>query len=188
MKPVYLILIAVGIIFVSCEKKYDDSINYVVNGDINSNTGIEWWYYSGMSHLYKVGFDDSVLVAGKYSLKIESDTLINESADWAQSIKGQLPYGAKLELKVKIKMENVTGSGGAIAVRFDNTERPEGIAEGFVTTQGIVNITGTADWTEYSLISETLTEETKSITVYFLMLNNTKGIIRFDDIILHAIN
>jgi hypothetical protein len=122
------------------------------------------------------------------SASISCDTASNSFSLWGQKISGNLPTGSRLKLNLKIKLDNVEGSGVGYAVRFDNTENPEGEAEKFTTSQGIMQISGDADWKEYELTTEEISDDIKSVTVYLMMFDRTTGTAYFDDVVLSKLS
>jgi hypothetical protein len=84
-------------------------------------------------------------------------------------------------LKVKAK-GNLTGQGISIAIRGDDANSVNGYAKQFATTQGTSPISGTFNWTEYSVKLNNVDASLESITIYVIFLNNTFGDVYFDDI------
>mgnify|MGYP002410551778 FL=1 len=112
-------------------------------------------------------------------LKIDGATDAESFAYWHQTISTNVPIGKKVKLKVKIKTDNLTGTGAAIAIRCDNNS---GLAQ-FTSTAGRISIVGSTDWKYYSIeLNERVRADIKSITVYLLFTSgNTTGTIYFDD-------
>lgn len=76
------------------------------------------------------------------------------------------------------------GSGLFLAIRGDDTNPASGDPEQFVTTQGITTISGTFDWTDYSLMLSSVDASNKILNVFLFYSPNTTGEAFFDDITL----
>lgn len=100
-----------------------------------------------------------------------------------QEIKENIPVGKKIKLTVNIKTENLTGPGVAISFRCDGPWENEEIAfRQFATTEGMIPIKGTKDWTRYTVESkERIRWGAHTIHVYLLYLPGTEGTVYFDD-------
>lgn len=145
--------------------------------NIDENTKL----YSG--EVSKVSFTSS-----PNSLKISSNQTYEGidvvSGIWFQELHmPSIPKGANLLLKAKIKVENVEGEGVAISYyALTNNGKTE---NDFQTTEGLVDITGTSDFKEYTLRISNYTEKfgpTEVITIGLHLLPQTKGTVYFDDI------
>ncbi len=101
---------------------------------------------------------------------------------WEQTINTDIPFNKAVHLKVSIKLVGVDGKGVAVAIRTDDTDPRDDYAEGFITSEGYTEITGNIDWTEYEIALGSVHPETKTITVFLLMLPDTKGTVCFDDV------
>jgi hypothetical protein len=115
---------------------------------------------------------------------LEISTQISQSPDfafWAQTINTDLPIGKSVTLKAKVKGK-MTGGGISLVIRGDNTSQPSGTGEQFVTTQGISPISGTFDWTDFSVKLPSVDATTQSLTIYLVYLPNSTGEVYFDDI------
>ncbi|NLY91572.1 MAG: hypothetical protein GX081_08210 [Firmicutes bacterium] len=118
--------------------------------------------------------------AGNTYIKIDTKTKEENYLYVFQTYRGSIPVGKKLKLAVRIKTENLTGEGAAIAIRCDDAV--PGAADQFVTTQGKIQITGTKDWTTYTVeLGERVRSDIEAITVFLLYLPKTSGVVYFDD-------
>ena len=97
---------------------------------------------------------------------------------WYQSYSGEMPKGKDLVLKVKIKGKNLTNQGISIAIRAD---RPSTTSQ-FSTTQAHQSITGTFDWTDYTVRLIKVADDANKIFVFLVFLPSTTGEVYFDDI------
>lgn len=182
----YLFVIIISIFLVNCKPDYPD--NYLLNSDFSLGYTNDWWSFKGMNNEYYTDIVDSVSFEKTYSALISSDSLYaNSFAYWGQTVSDNIPNNSRLKLKVKVKLDHVEGSGVGIAIRADDTEKLEGSAEKFVTTQGKRIITGNHDWKDYEVVSDILPDDIKSVTVYFLMFDSTKGKVYFDNAVLSVI-
>ena len=102
----------------------------------------------------------------------------NSFAAWGQTYQGAMPVGKNLTLSVKVKGVNLVGQGLSIAIRVDGAT---GSNLQFSSTQNNISITGTFDWTTYSIALPNLTSG-KYIDVYLVYLPGTTGKAYFDDI------
>ena len=111
-------------------------------------------------------------------IKIDTITKENNFIYAYQSIENNIPKGKKLKLTVKIKTENLTGGGAAIAIRCN----VKGKAAQFVSTQWKIPIEGTKDWTTYTVeLNEKVRSDIESITAFLLFTSDTSGTVYFDD-------
>lgn len=176
--------LVLSLFLASCESK---SVNLLDNGDFSDGLTNSWWNHNGNSDEYNVELIKDVLSPQANSIKISADSTYGSFAHWAQVVSENIPNGKRVRLKLKIKLDDVAGKGISIAVRCDDTHRPEGKAEMFSTTQGRLLISGTSDWKEYEISSDIITEDIKSVTIYLLMLDRTIGTAYFDDVVLEQI-
>lgn len=89
-----------------------------------------------------------------------------------------IPIGAKLTLKAKIKTVNLKGNGLALDIRGDKNGKPVV----FVTTQGKVTINGTKDFTEYSVTLDSYPGGIDNLLIFMEYLRGTTGYVYFDDV------
>jgi hypothetical protein len=94
--------------------------------------------------------------------------------------------GRRLTLTAHIRLVDVRGAGVAIALRGDDPALGPGNAEAFSTTQGRINIRGTADWAEYSVQLQDLDASIGRITAYVILLPGTTGSVYVDDVTLSS--
>jgi hypothetical protein len=173
------------LLFISAACSIDSQeTNLLKNGDFSESITNDWWTSRGPDNSYTTSISDLDYSSPNYSAFIRCDSVSNSFSLWGQKISGDLPTGSRLKLSLKIKLDSVEGNGVGYAVRFDNTETPEGEAEKFTTSQGIMQISGDADWKEYELTTEEISDEIKSVTVYLMMFDGTTGTAYFDDVVL----
>jgi hypothetical protein len=177
-----LILCALFLTFMGCKDDPEPAIQLLVNTDMDAGATSpnSWWDLE--QTVYTTEWTTEETSSGTRSLKIsatQSDT--TNFAFWSQSYVGAIPVGKDVLLSVKVKCKNVSGTGISIAIRGDNAETSNSIAEQFSTSQGITNISGEFDWTTYQVRLNKIQSDIKSLTVYFVFLPNTIGTVYFDD-------
>lgn len=131
---------------------------------------------------YAFGFTSEAASSPQYSLKINCNQVKNDTA-FSYYVQhsipmSTIPVGAKLTLKAKIKTALI-GQGVSIAIRGD-----KGSMYGvfFVTTQGKTPITGTQEFTEYSVVLPSFPGGVDDLLVYLVYLPKTTGYVYFDDL------
>lgn len=167
----------------NCKKDDVQPGQLISNSDVEvgSLTPNGWWFFTGEGK-YNVTWTDTESFSPRKSLKISTQTAEStEFAFWAQTINTNLPTGKSVTLKVKVK-GNMTGVGISLVIRGDDTSNPSGAAEQIVSTEGTSPISGTFDWTDYSIKLGNVEVSTQSITIYLVYLPNTTGEVYFDDI------
>ena len=156
--------------------KYD-GVEMLQNGSVESD-GI--WTPKNTGTEYARVIDTAT---GTYSLEINTtDTQNTQGCFWSQTIT-DIPVGKQLKLTAKIKTNDITGMGVSIVIRCDDTATCNGNAEMFTTTEGKVSIVGTNNWTQYQAeLTDKVTPNIKSITVFLVVLSGSGGTVWFDDI------
>jgi hypothetical protein len=81
-------------------------------------------------------------------------------------------------LKVKVKTDNLVG-GASIVIRADY----QGQIAGYGTTQDVIDLTGTRDFTEYSTKIKCFPDLADTLTVYLILYGNATGTVYFDDVL-----
>lgn len=116
----------------------------------------------------------------RHALSISSSeaTGVNQFSYFGRSITVTgVPATSELIINVMIKLKGVT-KGASIAVDVIS----QGKRSAFYTTQGAINLTGTQDFTQYSVKIPVLPEKADSIYVYLIFFGENNGTILFDDI------
>jgi hypothetical protein len=171
-------------LFLGCSK--DDpkpaSTEMLVNGNIEagSSTPNSWFNGHPDSGIPTVWTTD-VYASASHAIKISQATVL-DAADYAslgQTFSGVIPVNKDLTLSAKIKGDNLTGTGVAIAIRTDGASTPN---LQFISTEGSTSITGTFNWSTYNVKLVNVSSDTKYIIVYLIYLQNTTGIVYFDDV------
>jgi len=152
------------------------------NFEIGNSYPEFWWQGATNRNLFNIELVNDVFHSSSKSVKIRSNNSANEFSFWAQTIQADELIGKSINVDIKVKSENISGEGIAIAIRGDDTITPRNGAEIFSTTQNNVKIDGTFDWTTYSVSIDSIPENIKSITIYLIYLRNTSGTVYFDDI------
>ena len=168
----------------SCEKDDPAPAQYLSNSNIEGSTE-QPWFFNGDTSIFTAECITDESFSPTHSLKIY--TAISDPMSfcfWYQSISENLPIGKELTLTARIKADNLNGLGAALAIRADSDL---GMNQ-FVTTQGTTTISGTFDWTEYSVNLPELSTEVTDILVFLVLLNNTTGTVYFDNIELKQVD
>ena len=134
------------------------------------------------THGFTIGRIENMSRSPIHSFVISRTTLdADYMAYYSQRYPRTMPVGKNLTLQAYIKGENLTGEGISLSIRAEDVNlAPIQV----VTTEGIVSIKGTFDWSPYSV---TLTNLPGNITTLYVYLNyhrNTTGTAYFDDITL----
>jgi hypothetical protein len=153
---------------------------YLVNLDMETDEG--WWFNDPPWSTR--GYSTHTAHSGLRSLSLSHPTAsgAGEFSYAGQYTPVQDPSGEAFTLSVRMKLEDVTGQGVAIAIRGDTESTPSGYAEAFATTQYKRSLVGTTDWMEVSVELGGLADDIKSITVYLILLSETSGTVYFDDV------
>jgi len=177
------------ILFSSCNKD-NEPVDEDIVVEFLKNTTLEegvngipdGWFSTDDNNIYELDWTTDESHSPNKSLSITAergDT--TEFAFWGQNFNVDIPHGEDVTLTVWVK-SNLLGNGVSIAIRGDDTEFPEGSGEQFASTQGNIDITGSFDWSKYSVTLENVDTDIKSVTVYLIYLPETAGTVYFDDI------
>jgi hypothetical protein len=142
------------------------------------------WRSSAGEGNFQPRWSTTVAFEGSRSLAIEGPSEpggVSDFAFWAQTVT-DIARGVGVDLRVAIKLSRVEGNGVAIAIRGDDTERPEGSAEVFATTQGRTYIAGTADWAIYQVSLPPVPAGIRSLTAYLILGGPSSGTVYFDEV------
>lgn len=154
------------------------------NTDMEDGDGYpDPWSWGGVGYTsYGFTWTDLEASAGTRSLAItRSQSHRDEFGFWAQTIDARDFAGGSATLSVRVRTLDLVGQGAAVAIRADDTSRPQGLAEAFATTQGRDAITGTRAWTTYQVTLSDIPANTLSLTVYLIHLKGTGGAALFDE-------
>ncbi len=156
----------------------------LLDGNVDGYNLDSWWQRKSNSDSnHEITWVTEESYSPDKSLKISNQVSDSTGfAFWAQSLYDDIPTGQDVTLKVKIK-GNLTGDGVSIVIRGDDYDswHNNGDLKQFETTEGDTKISGTFDWTEYSLTMTDVTEDVTIMTVYLVYLENTVGEVYFDD-------
>ena len=127
-----------------------------------------------------IEWDNEVKYTGERSVSIQSTHIYEETVNnnWAQTI-NVVPIDRTVKLSGYAKTIDAESVVMVVQCWDDSSN-----LEGFATTQGTYNISGTTEWTQYST-SLRVPKETESITIR-LVLTGT-GQVWFDDVTLVVI-
>jgi hypothetical protein len=182
MKALKFIL-AFFTVFYACEKSDDPKEKQFLSNSNLEGSSSSPWDFAGDTTLFKTDWTSEQSFSSDHSLMISRVSGQNDFVNfayWWQNIDRNLPYDKQLTLSARIKGVNLIGSGLSIAIRADG----EFASLQFATTQGSQQITGTFDWTEFTIDLPALLIDAKVIYIFLLMLPGTSGIAYFDDITL----
>lgn len=182
------LLFFMPLLFISCSKE-DNNIEELAANELLTNGNLEigsggplGWFRSTPCPDTRMVWTEEEAFSHLRSLKMSNSTLESQCFSfWGQNINTNIPTGKSLTLRVRIKGQ-LEGEGVSIAIRGDDTPEISGTGEQFATTQGFSPISGTFDWTVYSLNLGTVEPTIESLTVYLTYLPNTTGTVFFDDV------
>jgi len=137
------------------------------------------WYHENYPNSQltdRTSWATAVFVSPSHSLEIAQPFLddINYSF-WAQRYDGTTPVGKDMTLSVKIKGDTIVGTGAFIALYADGSTTPA------MQTSVSDPITGTFDWTTYTIKLPALLDSVETVRVHFFFQTNTTGKVYFDD-------
>lgn len=181
MKKAFLLCLSICMI-VSCKKDDSNPNQLLLNTNMEKISSSEQtWFNYGSGTGFDASWTNEQSFSPVYSLKI-SRTISDSGNFWyfGQFINSNIPVGHDLTLTAKIKGINLTGEGASIVIRCDGAD-PD---IQFETTQGVIKIDGTFDWTTYTLNLAKVESNVTSIIVYLIFLPNTTGSVYFDDVTL----
>lgn len=186
IKSYLYLLLLMPLLFIGCKKDdiQEASANELLsNGDLEIGSGTpNGWFGNGPCPNTELSWTDEEAFSPSKSLKISNSTLESSCFSfWGQTFNTDIPTGKSLSLRVRIKGQ-LEGQGVSIAIRADDTPQVQGTGEQFATTQGTSPISGTFNWTEFSIGLGTVESNIQSITVYLVYLPNTTGTVYFDDV------
>jgi hypothetical protein len=140
------------------------------------------WIYSSVGATTNSGMITSDAYSSPtHSLQITSTSAAaaNTFSSWAYALPTtNFPIGSALAVKVRIKLVNVTGNGIYVAIRGDGTN---GIAF-FNSTQSNLTISGTSDFTGYSVRCPYFPENVTSIRIFLILDGSSSGTAFLDDV------
>jgi len=150
----------------------------LLNDTITTSTQ---WSFQNANEPEDKGTVSSAFSSSKgHSLSITSATTATTGfSDWLYLIPGpQLTVGSRLILKVKVKLNDVTGNGVFIAMRGDTQSG----SAFFVTSQGNQSITGSQDFKEYTIKLNYYPQNVSNIFIFLILDSSSTGTAYFDDI------
>lgn len=138
-----------------------------------------WFGGSARSDLYQVGIDLGVSRAGRASGYLRSRTNAVDSTSFAtlgQTISAVAYRGRRVRMTGFVRVDSLSGGGAGLWMRIDG---PTGLL-GFDNMIGYGRaITGTRDWTQYSVVLD-VPNNALGVTIGFLF--SGRGTVRLDDI------
>ena len=158
----------------------DDNHPVVQIIDDNLESGNNWTFHNVAPAEHEDFFDNTVSASSSHSLTIKSTKAEPDGFSfWRFTWTPQdIAVGSSLELKVKVKVTDVTGEGAYIALRGDGTS-PNVF---FETTQGRVAINGNKDFQTYTLKLDAYPEGVNHMFIFLIFDGSSTGSVNFDDI------
>jgi hypothetical protein len=143
-----------------------------------------WTFHKTVSSLNHVeSISNTNYVSAHHSLSIQAPAggVTDGFSYWVFSVDPSgITTGSELELKVKVKLDNVTTGGVSIVLRGD-----VGGSQGFFkTTQGVVDIKGTQNFTEYTVSQPYFPAKVSTLYIFLVFFGNSTGTVYFDDVTL----
>lgn len=188
MKARYVSVLLATIVIAGCKPDEPQPVDIIVNGNMESggSSPTGWTpllsYPSISPDEFQLEWTSKASSSPDKALRISTAVAVSaDFAYWAQQKCNDIPRRKTLRLKAKIK-GNLTGPGVSIALRCDDTSQSNGNGLQFVTTQQNTAITGTFDWTEYSVEIGKVERAVNCIWVFLIYNQNTTGEVFFDDV------
>ncbi|MBO0939615.1 hypothetical protein J2I47_23900 [Fibrella sp. HMF5335] len=182
-----VLVLSVALLFNACKKEEaQPQAPLVTNGDIEQK--YQGWFFNFSTpnqanpNGYDQGFTAESAASPQYSLKINCNTVKNDSAFCYYGQQNipikDIPVAAKLTLKAKIKTVNMKGSGVSLVIRGDK----DGKTAFFMTTQGKMSINDVKEFTEYSVTVDSFPGNVDNLLFFLVYLPKTTGSVYFDDV------
>lgn len=168
-------------LFSSCEK--EELVDLIVNGNVEKGiTDPDEWWSVDLGDKYNTEWSSTEYFSPRRSLTISIENADSvDNAFWGQGIHDNIPHGKAVTLKVKIKAE-LEGTGVYLAIFGNDIDEPSANVEQIVSTQNNSPISGSLNWTEYSLTLDKVDATTDRLVVLLVYESNTTGEVYFDDI------
>lgn len=191
LKRLLFFVLITGLMACKKETVVEPEIQLLENSSIDS-PNMDWQFrYVGNVTGNPNGCDGSysldVHATPPYALQIGCSAAKDNSifSYWFQNVSSPpVPSGKRLVLKVKVRLDNVEGQGVALVLRGDRNGQPQPVF--FSSTENNTLIEGMADFEEYTLMTEPITESIDNLSVFLVYLRSTTGTAYFDDISLTA--
>ena len=179
MKKLFLILIAF-LFIASCKK---DEPVYQMPDNLLQTSDLEtypfFYNYSSNDSIISV-WNEEDAHSPTHSIKISNTNMDTAFYSfWYQYYAGKMPVGEKLTLSAYIKGINLEGQGILLGIQCNAGKT---ISQ-FVTSSD-THITGTFDWTPFTLDSEELAGDVSILYLEIVYLPLTTGTVYIDDITL----
>jgi hypothetical protein len=177
-KILQLTIVSGSVFLLSASCKKDESPSqFLVNSNVEDGYSAPTGWERELNGVVNVRWANEASTSPSHSLKINIDNAdVHSYGSWKQTFYGPLK-GNQYTLRVKIKGENITGSGVTIGIFCANPT-----SGGQDATS--LPILGTFDWTTYSIKITDLLANVNSTSVSLTFNANTQGTVYFDDITL----
>jgi len=188
MKAICLLLSLFGLVLLvnSCKKEEaQPQAALLPNGNVEQK--LQNWFFNYDTRNptnpngYAFGYTSEAATSPQYSLKINCNAVKNDTTfcyyGQERIATDNIPIGAKLTLKAKIKTV-LLGNGVSLVIRGDKN----GQKVVYTTTEGKTAITGTKDFTEYSVVLDSYPGNIDNLLIFLVYLPKTTGYAYFDDV------
>jgi len=179
------LLLSSILLVTACKQEAQPQAPLITNGDIEQD--FKGWFvgYDFQHPTNPNGYASGVTAAAasspQHSLIINCNQAKNNSAfcyyGQDKINTSAISIGAKLTLNVKIKT-NLKGQGVSLVIRGDK-ENKQVL---FASTAGKTLITGTQEFTEYSVVVDSYPGNIDNLLIFLVYLPNTTGYVYFDDV------
>ncbi len=187
-----------SILFNSCTKDNTQPqapVNVLINGDFEANpfTQIPLWHSfiakdsKANPTSYTVDYSTEAATSPVHSIKVSCDAIKTDSTYqllervvYTRDV--PIPEGAKLTLKVKIKTANIQGNGISFVFGGFWYVNNVVVTNFKSSTEGKVSITGSKEFTEYTLTCDSAPKDLYAVYADLIYLPKTTGTAYFDDL------
>ena len=190
----FLVLLTLTTLSGACKEEAQPQVQLLQNGNVEQKFQNWFFNYDAANtknpNEYDFGFTAEAASSPQYSLKINCNTVKNDSAFcfYGQILATPtIATGAKVTLNASIKTVSLKGKGVSIALRGDKIVNGKNTQIFFTTTQGKVSITGTGEFKTYSVTLDSYPGNIDNLIVFLVYLPETTGVVYFDDVSL-AVN
>ncbi|MFD2934895.1 hypothetical protein [Spirosoma flavum] len=191
-----LLLLLTAAIMNACKKEDAQPLtqtvaNVLTNSDFEITPYQDWTNNLGKISTtnptnYSVSYSTEAASSPSHSIKVTCSAAPNDSTyQYMQQIlytaTTPIPAGAKLTMKVKIKMVNIQGNGIALAMGGNQGASAKYASAFYTSTEGKTSIVGTNEFKEYTLTFDAFPANATSMYVLLFFLPKTTGTAYYDD-------
>lgn len=145
---------------------------------------LAWQYSEGDSLAQQQGLWATEAYDGNRSLKLSRNEIQPRHLSWGQTlIRPAIERRRPVRLRAWVRAENLAGTGAALFIRGDDWIQPRRLPEIMGTTQGVIDLIGTTDWQEVSLLlPEGFPDDMLSVSAYVALLPGAMGTLYVDQV------